>query len=196
MLSIRIRRRLAHAAIRVVQRVRIFWYSVLSTNISMGCPRLTQPLQMAGSGSIIFDENVRIGVFPSPGFLDSYAYIEARNSAAQVKFGSGTRINNGFKCIAEHVSISIGKNCLIGANVEILDSDFHGLSLNERGVSAPERAASVVIEDNVFLGSNVRILKGVHIGDWFGNCEFIGGDHGYSTDGDRGRCTRKSYSVD
>lgn len=160
----RIRRRLAHFTIRLVQRARILWYALLSTNSAVGQPVLYQPMQTVGNGSIRFDSNVRIGVFPSPGFLDSYAYIEARKQTARVKMGAGTWINNGFRCIAEHSSITIGENCLIGANVEILDSDFHGLSLHQRHLSKSEWAAAVILEDNVFVGSNVRILKGVKIG--------------------------------
>ena len=164
MLIARLRSRLALLAMRIVQRMRMMWYAALSTNVSVGRPVLHQPLQMAGSGTIRFHQNVRIGLFPSPGFLEGYAYIEARNPGAKVRVGSDTWINNGFRCIAEHTSITIGENCLIGANVEILDSDFHGLRLHERGVSKPEWAAPVVLEDNVFIGSNVRILKGVRIG--------------------------------
>ena len=164
MLIARLRRRLAQVAMRIVQRVRIIWYAALSTNAAVGRPVLHQPLQISGRGTIRFQPNVRIGVFPSPGFLDCYAYIEARNPRAQISFGSGTWINNGFRCIAEHSSISIGENCLIGTSVEILDSDFHGIGLHERGISKPEWAAPVVLEDNVFVGSNVRILKGVRNG--------------------------------
>ena len=67
--------------------------------------------------------------------------------------------------IAEHASISIGKNCLIGTNVEIIDSDFHGIRVEERGMSKPEWAKPVSVGNNVFLGSNVKICKGVSIGD-------------------------------
>lgn len=160
----RIRRRLANIFIRLIQRARIAWYAALSTNAVIGRPILIQPLQAEGHGTINFDSNVRIGVFPSPCFLNSYAYIEARNPGASVKIGSGTWINNGFRCIAEHSSVTIGQNCLIGTDVEILDSDFHGLGLYERNVSKPEWAAPVALGDNVFIGSHVRILKGVRIG--------------------------------
>lgn len=164
MLIFRIRRRLALPLIRLVQRVRIFWYSALSTNRVIGTPVLYQPLQAVGNGQIRFASSVRIGVFPSPCFLNSYAYIEARGRQSKVTIGAGTWINNGFKCIAEHKSITIGENCIFGTNIEILDSDFHGLGLDERGVSKPEWAQSVILEDNVFVGSNARILKGVRIG--------------------------------
>lgn len=160
----RIRRRFAYILMRLVQRARITWYQVISTNGAIGNPVLHQPLQLVGNGRIRFGENVRIGVFPSPSFMDSYAYIEARGNHAEIQVGAGTWINNGFRCIAEHTSITIGKNCLLGANVEILDSDFHGFGLDERGVSKPEWARPVVLEDNVFIGSNARILKGARIG--------------------------------
>ncbi|WP_240125138.1 acyltransferase [Thermomonas alba] len=164
MLILKIRRRLALVAILIVQKLRIAWYFLLSTNRVSGHPVLHQPLQAAGAGVISFESSVRLGVFPSPGFLDSYAYIEARSPNAMVILGAGTWVNNGFRCIAEHSSIRIGRGCLIGANVEILDSDFHGIAPAERGISKPEWAAPVVVEDNVFIGSNVRILKGVRIG--------------------------------
>ncbi|MFZ7095385.1 acyltransferase [Luteimonas dalianensis] len=164
MLILKIRRRLAITAIRSIQWFRGVWYRMLSTNRVDGAPVRYQPVQAVGSGAIKCDRNVRIGVFPSSGFLDTYAYIEARSSTATVCIGENTWINNGFRCIAEHSLISIGANCLVGTNVEILDSDFHGLKLEDRNMSKPEWAAPVLVEDNVFIGSNVRILKGVRIG--------------------------------
>jgi len=163
-LMLKVRRRLALMAIRCVQAVRTLWYALLSTNRIVGAPQRLQPIQAVGLGRIVCHPGVSIGFFPSPGFLDSYAYIEARNASSTVSVGAGTAINNGFRCMAEHTSITIGENCLLGANVEILDSDFHGLKLDERGTSKVEWSAPVVLEDRVFIGSNVRILKGVRIG--------------------------------
>ena len=53
---------------------------------------------------------------------------------------------------------------MIGSCVEILDSDFHGLSIEQRRMSKPEWARPVTISDAVFIGSNVKIMKGVSIG--------------------------------
>jgi acetyltransferase-like isoleucine patch superfamily enzyme len=125
---------------------------------------LYQPLQLIGLGLIEFKGQIKIGVFPSPFFFTTYAYIEARNSSATITIGDGTWINNGFSVIAEHTSIMIGKRVLIGSNVEIYDSDFHGVKIDERNKSKFGWAKPVVIEDDVFLGSNVRVLKGVTIG--------------------------------
>lgn len=164
MVTLKIRRGVVLLLIRVVQGVRVFWYSLLSTNRHLGRPARRQPMQTVGLGKIMFGSDVGIGVLTSPGFLGSYAYIEARNEAATISIGSGTWINNGFCCIAEHTEVTIGKNCLIGAYVEIFDSDFHGLKIHDRRVSKPEWASPVRLADNVFLGSHVRVLKGVSIG--------------------------------
>lgn len=139
-------------------------FKILSRADIQGKPILLQPLQAVGAGVIEFMGEVQIGYFPSPSFFSTYAYIEARAKGTKIVIGEGTFINNGFSAIAEHSSITIGRRVLIGVNVEIIDSDFHGLRVEDRGKSRPEWAKPVVIEDDVFLGSNVRVLKGVTIG--------------------------------
>lgn len=148
----------------LVQRPRIFMYRILSDAQVQGKPTLYQPLQTVGLGVIEFLGQVKIGVYPSPLFFTSYAYIEARKGTAKISIGDGTWINNGFSAIAEHTSITIGQRVLIGTNVEIFDSDFHGINVDNRNESKAEWGKPVVIEDDVFIGSNVRVLKGVTIG--------------------------------
>lgn len=150
---------------RLVQRPRILLYHLISSNKANGKAICYQPLQLVGSGAIKFDSNVRIGVFPSAMFFSTYAYIEARNQNASICIGENTWINNNFRAIAEHTSISIGANCLIGSNVEILDSDFHGMKISERRLSRPESAARVIVGNDVFIGNNAVILKGVIVGN-------------------------------
>jgi acetyltransferase-like isoleucine patch superfamily enzyme len=85
---------------------------------------------------------------------------------------------NGALVMAE-ARIEIGSHCLISWNVGIADSDFHPLSPAQRIIDAhalapffkdrpprPEiRTAPVVISDNVWIGMNAVILKGVTIGE-------------------------------
>ena len=52
----------------------------------------------------------------------------------------------------------------VGTNVEIIDSDFHNLDPNLRN-SGNHKCKPVKIGRNVFVGSNVKILKGVTIGE-------------------------------
>jgi len=164
MLKQRLKRRVVALLCRAIQSPRILVFRLLSNNCTQGKPICYQPLQIIGNGQITFEKNVRIGCFPSPFFFSSYGYIDARSPNSQISIGENTWINNNFSAIAEHTSIKIGRDCLIGANVEIIDSDFHGIKVSERGISSYEMAKSVVIEDSVFIGSNVKILKGSVIG--------------------------------
>ena len=158
------RRGVRAAVSRVLQWHRVVLYRLLSSNSIEGSLRRHQPVQCVGKGKIKVGADVSIGVFPSPLFFSTYAYLEARSSSATICIGSGTWINNNFSAIADHTSITIGSRCRIGANVEIADSDFHGIKVEERGLSRPEWARPVCIGDDAFIGSNVKIMKGVTIG--------------------------------
>jgi acetyltransferase-like isoleucine patch superfamily enzyme len=85
---------------------------------------------------------------------------------------------NGALVMAEE-RIEIGSHCLISWNVGIADSDFHPLAPAQRIIDAhalapffkdrpprPKlRTARVIISDNVWIGMNAIILKGVTIGE-------------------------------
>jgi len=85
---------------------------------------------------------------------------------------------NGALVMAEE-RIEIGSHCLISWNVGIADSDFHPLAPAQRIIDShalapffndrpprPEiRTAPVIISDNVWIGMNAVILKGVTIGE-------------------------------
>jgi acetyltransferase-like isoleucine patch superfamily enzyme len=85
---------------------------------------------------------------------------------------------NGALIMAEE-KIEIGSYCLVSWNVGIADSDFHPLAPAQRLIDAQALApylkdrparpklktASVKISDNVWIGMNAVILKGVTIGE-------------------------------
>ena len=85
---------------------------------------------------------------------------------------------NGALVMAEE-RIEIGSHCLISWNVGIADSNFHPLAPAQRIIDAhalapffkdrpprPKlRTAPVIIADNVWIGMNAIILKGVSIGE-------------------------------
>ena len=93
------------------------------------------------------------------------------------KIGDFTLLN-GALIMAED-SIELGSHCLVSWNVGIADSDFHPLEPAQRLVDAKALApfyqdrpprpklttAPVVIADNVWIGMNAVILKGVTIGE-------------------------------
>jgi len=82
-----------------------------------------------------------------------------------IKKGAEIIIGDNSGCsgvsIAAAKSIRIGKNVLIGAFCTIIDNDFHN-SDPARRIAVESKP--VVIEDNVFLGFNCFVLKGVTIG--------------------------------
>lgn len=118
---------------------------------------------IAGKGQIIFSENVVLGYNQSPYFYNGYIYLEARNQQAKIRFGNNIFTNNNLVIIAENGEISIGNNMLIGTNVEIINSDFHHVQPHKRN-SGEHKSKDIFIEDNVFIGSNVKIMKGVRVG--------------------------------
>jgi acetyltransferase-like isoleucine patch superfamily enzyme len=154
------------SAFRRVNRIaRILRFSLLSTNDRVsGKPHRNQPVQYLGAGTISFAENVKIGVYASPGFWSTYCYIESRGRTASIHVGKNTWINNGFSAIAEKRSIKIGENCLIGHDVFIIDSNFHCLDPVARHRGGHVSVGDVEIMNNVFIGSRVTILKNTRIG--------------------------------
>ncbi len=80
------------------------------------------------------------------------------NPGGVISIGNDIFINAGTRIYAAK-NVSIGNNCLIGPEVLVSDTDFHG-----RGQGSPE-AREVVLGDNVWIGARVIILKGVKIGE-------------------------------
>lgn len=155
-----IHRRICVAA----QFPRICWYKMLSSSHVNGKPTMLQPVQMIGKGTITFCGSVTLGFYPSPFFYSGYCYLETRTESGFISMDDGTWINNNFVAISVSKGIALGKNVLIGTNVEIYDSDFHRLDPLQRHICISEDDRAVIIEDNVFIGSNVKVMKGVRIG--------------------------------
>jgi len=122
-----------------------------------------QPVVLKGKGIITFGGNIKMGVQNSPLFYNTYVYIEARTEQSQISFGKNTYINNSFSLVSEK-KITIGDDVLIGYNCNISDSNFHDLNKNNRTNTDPN-PKQVIIENNVFIGNNVTVLKGVTIGE-------------------------------
>lgn len=71
---------------------------------------------------------------------------------------------NSFCSLNSLIEIKIGNNCIFGENVHIYDHNHIYSSsmtpINDQGFTY----GKVDIGDNTWIGSNVTILKGVHIG--------------------------------
>lgn len=80
----------------------------------------------------------------------------------------GNNVGISSSVIWAHNSITIGNHVNIGANVIVMDSDAHSLNyLDRRNISLDQQKKKnkpIVIDDDVLIGANSIILKGVHIG--------------------------------
>jgi len=89
--------------------------------------------------------------------------LSTRRPGAQLTIGDDFGMTGGSLVCDER--ISIGDRVWLGANAVIIDTDFHPLDPQMRRVSPLNAAAAPVeIADDVFIGMNTLILKGVHIG--------------------------------
>ena len=89
--------------------------------------------------------------------------LSTRSSVARIVIGDNVGIS-GASIVAER-SVTIGDRVRMGANSTIVDTDFHPINPDERSLSPSTGAtAAVTIEDDVFIGMNVLILKGTTIG--------------------------------
>jgi acetyltransferase-like isoleucine patch superfamily enzyme len=76
---------------------------------------------------------------------------------AHIRIGSGTYLNRNTEIVAAK-SVALGRDCKIGRDVLIMDTDQHPVP------GQPFVPAPVAIEDRVWIGARAMILKGVTIG--------------------------------
>jgi acetyltransferase-like isoleucine patch superfamily enzyme len=83
---------------------------------------------------------------------------------AIIEIGANTRFHGS--CIHAYKKISIGKNCLIAANCQIIDGNGHDISFPNisNRINTIGSSKEVIIEDNVWLATGVIVLPGVTIG--------------------------------
>jgi acetyltransferase-like isoleucine patch superfamily enzyme len=158
-------------------RLAIFWSSIrLKAELRLlGC-RYGSNLCADGrvvvrvrrSGAITLGENVKINSrfmgnlvgMTNPTVFDCVA-------GGEISIGDDSGCSS--TVFSSQSSIGVGKNVKIGGNVRIFDHDYHPLDHLARRDSvrgpAEIESAPVVIGDDVFIGANAIILKGVHIGN-------------------------------
>lgn len=153
-----------YVIIKVVQffRVKIYRHLFSDNRVQSKGVKFNQPAQFVGRGSIVFETQITVGVWPSPYLISGYTYFEARTDTAEIIVGEGTCFNNSAVVIADRGKVSIGRRCMIGNNFFVADSDFHGLEVENR-TNGQYQCADVFIGDDVFFGNDVKVLKGVTI---------------------------------
>jgi acetyltransferase-like isoleucine patch superfamily enzyme len=87
------------------------------------------------------------------------------SDTGRIQIGADTGISGGTICSA--ASVTIGERCLLGADVMVFDTDFHNRPAEGRRYARPDWPAisrPVVIEDDVFIGTGSKVMKGARIG--------------------------------
>ena len=82
---------------------------------------------------------------------------------AVLDIGANFKMTGGGICAAEKIIIK--NDVTVGANTAIIDTDFHPLDPEYRKRNPSDaKTAMIVIENDVFIGMNCVILKGVTVG--------------------------------
>lgn len=156
---------LFHKILRSYWRLRAIPIFVLN--------RIRMPVDLSLGGPVAISSADREGVQIGRGvsIVSSSRYNRAGvNHPTQLVAGAGALLTIGDHTgisgasIYATVGISIGSHVNIGVNCSIYDTDFHPVEYLERRRQIPGNSAPVCLEDDVWLGANVIVLKGVTIG--------------------------------
>jgi maltose O-acetyltransferase len=133
--------------------LRAYWHLRSATKLGQRI-RLWGAPSIYNSGKLIIGDRVRL--------VSTITKLElAIGSNGQLEIGNSTFINYGCSIAAQKL-IRIGPHCNIGTYVIMMDNDFHRLE-PERRTEQPD-SAPIILEENVWLGARVIVLRGVTIG--------------------------------
>lgn len=128
-----------------------------------GSCRFNVPVRVTNSqGKIVIGNRVMLGYYAAPRLGNGEILLQARERDAEIRIGDDCAFSNNVSIIARS-GVTIGNGFLCGSHVEIIDSDFHGISPDERRLSNGQ-SERISIGNNVWLGNRVIVLKGVEIG--------------------------------
>ena len=131
--------RAAHRAVRLAGE----YQAAYAADAETARPILAELIGQLGEGVVI----------KPPLFVDYGAHISV---------GAGTFINFNLTAL-DVAAITIGRDCQIGPNVQLL-TPTHPLAAQPRRDKV-EAARPITLGDNVWLGGGVIVLPGVSIGD-------------------------------
>ncbi|WP_299938751.1 acyltransferase [uncultured Pelagimonas sp.] len=147
--------RILRAPTGLKSRLRIGWLRLLGASIGPAC-RVVSPEIPQNPWDIRLDQGVA---------LDRHVTLLAigeRTDSPRITIGANCYINRR-TMIDASLSVEIGAHCMIGPECYITDHD-HGTALGQPVGQQPLIEAPVRIGEDVWLGAQVKILKGVTIG--------------------------------
>ena len=146
-------------AVRVISACWVAWFKWrLGDRVQFGRNFETNGrLVIQGPGRVVLGDNIKAWCHAEKNVLITYT------PDSRITVGSGTRLNGAG--IMAYTQIDIGPRCILGSTI-VFDSDFHPLDPAHRhDVDAPVSCAPIRIGDNVWLGGQSAVLKGVTVGE-------------------------------
>lgn len=123
-------------------------------------------VRIGQSGSVTLGEGVRMFSTRNLNAICQNCTVIDTRKGGLIMIGERTGLSSA--TLVSRKSITIGKRVLIGANTCIFDHNFHALKSEDRIDRIRDdqnvKSASVIIDDDCFIGMNCIILKGTHIG--------------------------------
>lgn len=122
-------------------------------------------IQRFRGSRIELGEGLQLRSWPSSNPLAPNHRVVLATRSAQALIHVGRDVGMSGATIVAAERVEIGDCVFVGSNTIIVDTDFHPLNpeARRRDVLSGEHRP-VVLEDDVFVGMNSLILKGVHIG--------------------------------
>ena len=145
--------------VRVVSALWVRWYRLrLGRRVRFGRGFVTNgKLVVSGKGQVIFGDNVNAWCHAEKNVLITYT------AASRITIGDGTRLNGAG--IQAYTHVQVGPRCILGSTL-LFDSDFHNPDpVLRHDPQAPVPSAPITLGENVWVGGQSAILKGVTVGE-------------------------------
>ena len=124
-------------------------------------------ISTCNNGSIVIGNNVTLNSNNTGYHVNMFSPVKivADKPGAIITIGENTRIHGS--CIHAWKQITIGNNCLIAANCNIIDSNGHETIMYNPGerINSQDKPKPINIGSNVWIGMNSIILPGVTVGE-------------------------------
>jgi len=141
----------------ILSKIFIAYYKVrYGSRVNFGKNNIiNHKFKIYGQGKLIIGDNVNLWAHAEPNSFHFY------DKNAIITIGKNTRLN-GITCHSEK-SITIGNDCLIGS-ADLQDTDFHDFTDPSHILFKSKKTNPISIGNNVWLGGQCVILKGVTLG--------------------------------
>lgn len=116
---------------------------------------------LKNKGKIILGNNVNLNSYPDGDLYKTGLITYLPDS--KIIIGNNCNLNGTM--IHSNISVKIGNHCMFGPGTKIIDNDSHRISIDISERRKPPVRKPIEIGDNVWVGMNSLILKGVKIND-------------------------------